>query len=828
MLNKIIKRDGTVEDFIPHKLNKWSQWASENLEDRANWSDVVLEAVSSLGTTAKSSELQDKLIKACVARNDWPHSLMAGRLYSANIHKEVFSGNIPTIKQLHTDLVKLGLMIELGYTDEEYEEIESIIDHTRDFRLSYFQIKHIMHKYVLQNRTEKKTYETPQFNYMRMAMALSSSDDPSVKLKNVERRYNYYSLQKINSPTPSHINLGTKSKGLASCCLYKADDNVESLGIGDYIALTMTAESAGIGGLINTRAPNDPVRGGFTPHRGKLPYFRSVAGAVHANTQGGRGGACTEYYSAFDPESITIAQLQNPKSTDDKSNRDIHFAMQGNRLLAKKVALNEDIFLFTSYSYPDLYEMLFSGDKDAFEELYNKYEKDGKPKQFINARKFIVIATQQSIEVATHYFAFMDEINRHTPFIEPIHSSNLCLEIVIPTAAYNYMPDLYKVEDNGVMEFIDFNDEVVSLPFSSKVTTNYKDGVALSIPKTTFAGNLKEGFDFKKLIKRSPTSEVGICSLASIPVCNIETDEEYEDVAYYCLKDITSNIHNTKYKLPHIGYTAKNRMNAGVGILGLAYQLAKEGIKYNSQEGFNRIHEIAERHAYFLIKASLRIAKEIGNAPWIHKTKWPDGWLPIDTYKSNVDSLVTVGLKYDWETLRQEIIAQGGIAHSSLIAHMPTESSSKAAGLPNGVYPIRAFTLEKSDQTNIIDWVAIDGDLLKDNYELAYDIPKKVMIYIYSIIQKFTDQAISADEYIDRSKDINVYTRDMCNDYVEMAKYGVKTRYYVNSKTSFDDKTRSITIIDNNDSHMTEEELAISSEPIFIKEKGCSSGVCDV
>ena len=112
-------------------------------------------------------------------------------------------------------------------------------------------------------------------------------------------------------------------------------------------------------------------------------------------------------------------------------------------------------------------------------------------------------------------------------------------------------------------------------------------------------------------------------------------------------------IHLSHYELPHVGYTAKNRLNAGVGIIGLAHYLAKNKLKYSSQEGKDEIHRLSEKHIYFAIKASLRLGKELGNAPWINKTKWPEGWMPIDTYNRNVDSVVTVKNELIGETLRK-------------------------------------------------------------------------------------------------------------------------------------------------------------------------------
>jgi ribonucleoside-diphosphate reductase alpha chain len=728
MIKQIVKLDGSIEEFTPSKVNGWGIWAADKLKDRVQWSEVVLEAVRTSPEVVKSQDLQDRLIDVCVSKGDWAHNLMAGRLYAARYSKQLYGNSVPTIKELFTTLQLIGLMKPLNYSDEEYAEIETYIDHKRDHDMAQFQIKQIRKKYSLQNRKTKTEYETPQFTYMRMAMALAEDEVGETKLKDVKAYYDHFSFQRINAPTPNYVNLGTKHNGYASCCLYTVGDTLASLAIGDHIAYTMTGMSAGIGGFINTRSVGDEVRQGLIEHQGKLPYYQSLAKAVKANLQAGRGGACTTYYSCFDPQAVAIAQVQNPRATEDVRNRDIHFAMLTNRLFAKKVAKDEDVFMFTVYSAPDLMKLFFSGDQDGFEALYNKYENDPTfEKKYTSAKSLAILLTQQSHEVSTNYFAFIDEINRHTAFKEAIHSSNLCVEITEPTAPYESMVDLYSIEDHG-------------------------------------------------------KGEVAICSLAAIVPDNIKSDEEHESAAYYSLKMIDKCIHLSHYALPHIGFTAKQRLNAGVGIVGLATCLARKNLKYSSLEGKEEIHRIHERHSFFMISASLKLGQELGNAPWMHKTKWPEGWLPIDTYKKNVDKIVNIPLQYDWEALRTAIIANKGIRNSCVIAHMPTESSAKASGRPKGVYPLTALSEKKSDSANVIDWCATDDDLIGSQYELAYDISSFDMIECYAVMQKFTDQSISADLFKDRVKFPVLSTKEMVEEFLHMVKYGMKTRYYQKSK----------------------------------------------
>lgn len=982
MIRKIVKLNGSVEEFSPSKINAWGIWASETLGDKVDWTSIVMDAVTGKPETVTSQELQLWLIEECLNKKTWSYYLMAGRLYAVYLRKLFYNVNgIPTVQELHALMHKDRVMVKLDYTDEEYAEIEKSISHDEDLKYPHFSLQYIREKYALKNRKTKKEYETPQFTYMRMAMALAEKETKETRIKHVKNYYMLFSKKLLSAPTPNYVNLGTIHNGLASCCLLASGDNGMSLALGDYIANIMTQNSAGIGVNIMSRSIGDPIRDGLIEHQGKKPYIDAISKAIKANLQNGRGGAGTMFYSAFDPEADLISQLRNPRSTEDRRNRDLHYAILLNRLFAAKAAKGETIFTFNVFTAPDLYHAMYSQDMALFEQLYNKYEHDSEfVKHYTDARELLKVVLNEAFETGTAYLAFIDEINRNTPFKQPIHSSNLCVapntqiltedgnipigrnegrtvkvwngvefsettivktatnvallnvnltngwflnatpehkwyvkdnlgnvvkkeskELVVGEELHNFELPLiegysaplsdfrYPTVRNSVADRVKWFEQLVSKIGQITVSKteafkiqirldvlNYGDALNISNSLATLGIKsryqhpnvlvvqhtevLKLGkvgfnlecefkygeFDSDETIKvrevrvkpglsdtycftepkrnmgtfnniltgqcleiTQPTEpyynpidleleedhgrgEIAMCSLAATVVDNIEATPDpeatYEMVTYYGLKMINFCIENNKYPFKHLAYTAKARRSAGFGIMGYASHLAKLGLSYSSEAGKRETHRVAERHFYHLAKASLRLSKEIGLAPWIHKTKWPEGWLPIDDYKRSVDDIVPGGFEYhyDWEELRTRIVANGGIAHSVLCAYMPGESSSKAVGGTNSIYPARRAQMMKTDNSVVVRWAAPYSDHVDYKYEFAYDIKTKDMIDTYAIFQKFTDQAISADLWRKITGDEKISSNEMLKDCFYMIKMGMKTRYYQNTETGGD------------------------------------------
>ncbi|BCM95155.1 putative ribonucleotide reductase alpha subunit [Burkholderia phage FLC6] len=942
MIETVINLKGEEEKFDAKKLNHWVQDAVGVAEDE--WSSIALETVRDLPKKVTVQRLMQKLIDTLLARDTWSHYLMAGRLRAVLDRIEIFgTKELPLVRAVQDRLHSAGLARKLDYSEYEWSVIEATVNHDQDLTYPHFAIEQLRFKYALQDFSTKTEYETPQFIYMRMAMALFESHPetmPGYPLENAEyakrsrlehviRIYRHFSNKRLSAPTPNYNNLGTYHKGYASCCLIAVGDSRWSLAAGDHITYMMTTQSAGIGTNLMTRSIGDPVQKGRFLHRGKLPYIATFGKNIRANLQGGRGGAGTLYFNLFDPEAQVIAGLRDTRASDTARNRDAHYAYMTNRFLTMKMAKGEDIFTWNIKNAPDLHEAFYGPDIQLFAKIYKKYEDDPNfKKNYAPARDIVVHAVQQGIQTGTIYAASIDEMNRNTPFLDPIHSSNLCVApgTIILTKEYGEraiseyrdrsvevwngfewsrvtvrqtspLEKLLRVYVKGGKGFLDCtsyhkwyvmrdgvetevrtkdlkrgdklasfkdprnageHDDVTILdienlgvensvycfsepkrhkamfngvvtgqclevseptqPYDGKdamkdlfseVEVGHASWVAVAengmehhvhskasevvtgpsgrwVAQSVKVGMQHNSKDYgvltvKQVLSVKKEPEVALCSLAATNITEEMSDAEYADVMYYAYKMIDYCILENEYILPHMGVTAKARMNAGVGMMGVATHMARKRLKFNSTEGLQELHRVYERHLYFAIQASIAISKERGLAPWIARTKWPDGWTPLKTYRKKVDTLANFEYQYDWDEVSEQIKANGGLAHSCLINFMPGESSSKALGATNSIYGIRELVLLKGDANNMLRWAAPYGDDPAYLYQRMWELTLPEQNSIYAIPQKFCDQSISADWYLDFTERLEVSSTEIVEAEMDRVEKGVKTRYYINT-----------------------------------------------
>lgn len=776
MINHVIKRNGKKARFQPDKLNKLASWATEH---NVSWSQIALNGLKKLSDGCTVQDIMQALIKACIDERSQSHLSVAGKIYVADLYKRVFAENDgKPIKLKHhlNKMYELGYYLAFDYSEEEFDLVDSWLKHENDYKLTYTQINQMESKYLVRNRVANVTYETPQFMYARIALAIFEKD-PN-RMYHIKNYLGMLQDLTLSLPSPNWSFIGTVNRTGASCCLYAAEDTDDSIAASEHITHKMTVAGAGLGNNLMIRSAQDSVKGGTIVHMGKLPYYRAQQGIAKSNKQGSRGGALTTYASILDPEIIKIIKARNPTTVSENKVDEIDYNIIFNNYFVQKLRAkgNQDWMLISIKVAPDLYKAFYSSNDELFAELYEKYAADETvPKTFVKARELGVMITSEQYETGRLYHSNASEMNTHTPFYDPIHSSNLCAEITLPTKPFHDTMALYEK----------FSSEYAYVQLEGERSERvFKDvDQAKEILNKFTVGDELEG---RKIVDIKTKNEIALCNIAAINLHKDFTDEEYVQACYYALRTVDYVIYNSDYTFPNVEYTAQQRMSAGIGLMNFAYELARNGMFYSTKAGKKHAHFIAERHFYSLVKASLLISKERGNAPWIHKTKWVEGWLPIDTYNKGVDEIADFEYKYDWEGLRVEVKDNKGIAHSALCAHMPGESSSQNLNATNGLYPVRKGNVLKTDGSKTNIFIAPDWDNISFNYELAWEVPVTDLADHYGIFQKFTDQTISADYYRDFTvpgKEA-LGNKELLSDFVYKFKRGTKTQYYTNSKTN--------------------------------------------
>ena len=296
--------------------------------------------------------------------------------------------------------------------------------------------------------------------------------------------------------------------------------------------------------------------------------------------------------------------------------------------------------------------------------------------------------------------------------------------------------------------------------------------------------------------------EIALCILSAINVGTIDKRDELESLCELAVRSLDEIIDHQQYPVRAAEISTKARRSLGIGYIGLAHYLAKKGYTYDQKLAWRQVDKLTEAFQYYLLKASNELAKEKGQCDYFHKTKYSDGILPIDTYKKEVDEVVTRNLSYDWEWLRKEI-KESGLRHSTLSAQMPSESSSVVSNATNGIEPPRDYLSVKKSKKGPLKQVVPDYKRLKNNYTLLWDMKSNEgYINVVAVMQKYFDQAISGnwsynpENYEDNQVPVSVMAQDLLTTY----RLGWKTSYYQNTydaKKDIDEPAHPIGFKDN-------------------------------
>ena len=730
---KVKKRNGSIEPLDLEKMHVMVERACSGLAG-VSASQVEIQSGLQFYDGITTAEIQEILVRSAsdlISLDNPNYQFVAARLLLFGIRKSLYGmiEDIPDLWDHINSCIEKGVYdagILEKYTKEEIMQVNGHIMHDRDFLFTYAGLRQVADKYLVQDRSTGKIYETPQQMYLMIALTIFAEYPQDTRLNYVRRYYDAISRHRINIPTPIMAGVRTPIRQFASCVLVDSDDTLDSIFSSDMAIGKYVAQRAGIG--INAgriRGINAKIRGGEVQHTGVVPFLKKFESTVRCCTQNGiRGGSATVHFPIWHKEIEDIIVLKNNKGTEDNRVRKLDYSIQLSKIFYQRFIDDGEITLFSPHDVPEMYEE-FGG--PSFDELYEAAEANPLiPKKTISAQELILALLKERAETGRIYIMNIDHVNDHSSFQVPIKMSNLCQEITLPTDPLQHI-----------------------------------DGAG----------------------------EIALCILSAVNLSKLKSWTQLEKLCDLSVRSLDVLIDYQEYPVKAAENATRQRRSLGIGFIGLAHYLAKLGFKYSDWQAHKAVHILTEKFQFYLLKASNQLAKEYGACGAFDATKYANKQMPVDHYKTDIDEFCwddknqKFELKEDWGGLAQEIWNHG-LRNSTLTAQMPSESSSVVCGTTNGIEPPRDYLSVKKSKKGVLKQIVPGFPHFKNDYTLLWDQKDNDgYIKIVAIMQKFFDQAISGNwSYNPLNYEGNeVPVSEMANDLLKTYKYGWKTSYYQNT-----------------------------------------------
>ena len=623
-----------------------------------------------------------------------------------------------------------GDYILTHYSRIEIDEAEGFIVKDRDKLFTYSGLDLLLKRYVIHDHNHVPL-ETPQEMFMGIALHLCMNEKID-RMKWVKRTYDMLSQLEVTMATPTMSNARKPYHQLSSCFIDMVPDSLDGI----YRSLDNFAKVSKLGGGMGmyfgkVRATGSTIRGFKGAAGGVIRWIRLVNDtAVAVDQLGMRQGAVAVYLDVWHKDLPEFLQLRTNNGDDRMKAHDVFPAVCYPDLFWKLADENIDapwylmcpheILAVKGYSLEDYYG-------EEWEKRYYDCVNDSHiSKRTVSVKDIVRLVLRSAVETGTPFAFNRDTVNRMNPngHAGMIYCSNLCTEIAQNMAPIEYVSTNISVE-NG-------------------------DTVLLT---TTRPG------DFV------------VCNLASLSLGNLplEDDEYMQRTIETAVRALDNVIDLNFYPLEYAKLTNHKYRSIGLGVSGYHHMLAKRNIKWESEEHLKFVDEVFERINFAAIKADNALAIERGAYKLFDGSDWQNG----DYFKKRGYT------SEKWKDL-QRSVCENGMRNAYLLAVAPTSSTSVLSGTTAGVDPVmKRFYLEEK-KGSMLPRVAPE---LSINtwwyYKPAHTINQTWSIKAAGMRQRHIDQAQSMNLYI-----TNEFTmRQVLNLYIEAWKAGVKTIYYVRSKS---------------------------------------------
>ena len=616
---KVIKRNGTAEEVSFDKVLQRIRKAAKGLQVNADvLSQQVLSQIIDGVHTSELDELTAQVAASlCTNHPDW--GVLSSRIAISNHHKQTKDSFSEVVLILaNQTMPKTGEKTQI-VSDElvaivkaHGTEIDARIEYDRDYLFDYFGFKTLERSYLLKD-TSMKIMERPQHLWMRVALALWSSDLPRAF-----ETYDLLSTKAFTHATPTLFNAGTPRQQLSSCFLLSmADDSIAGIykTLGDCAAISKYAGGIGLH-VHNVRARGSLIRGTNGQSNGLVPMLRVFNNTARYVDQGGgkRNGSFAVYLEPWHADVEDFLKMKLNTGSEEERARDLFYALWIPDLFMERVETDGQWTLFCPNEAPGLAEVW--GEK--FNELYTRYEREGRGRKQVSAQKLWFSMLDSQMETGTPYILFKDACNRKSnqQNLGTIKSSNLCTEII---------------------------------EYSSPTETAVCNLASLALPAFVVkdaAG--KPAYDYQALMKATRVA----------------------------IRNLNRVININYYPTPETERSNKRHRPVGLGVQGLAdvFAMLKLAWDDTAAEEVNQL--IFEYMYYAAVDESAALAEVEGAYETFAGSPASEGRLQPDLW--NITPITETRGTLDWAGLRAR--AARGIRNSLLIAPMPTASTSQILG----------------------------------------------------------------------------------------------------------------------------------------------------
>jgi ribonucleoside-diphosphate reductase alpha chain len=737
MIINVTKRSGKKELL---NLEKWQAQVAKVCSGIADVSPSMIEIKSQLHfyDGISTTQIDGITLRAIVDLIDVENNpdvghtnyqYVAGKQRLSMLRKDVYGHYEPP--RLY-DIVKTN--VETGlytnelldwYTEEDWDKMDSFMDHSKDEQYSYAAIEQLIEKYLVKNRSTKQTYETPQIRYIVASATIFHKEEPNTaRMRYIKEYYNAASDGLFTLATPVLAGLGTPTKQFSSCVLIRSDDDLDSIFASGEMMAKYASKRAGIGLEIGRLRPlGSPIRGGEIMHTGMIPFLKKWFGDLRSCSQGGiRNASATVFYPIWHHQFDDLIVLKNNQGTDETRVRFMDYGVVLSAFFWRRFKNKENITFFDPNEVPDLYEAFYSN-TELFEELYVKYEKQkGLRKKTMSAEEvFKSGILKERTDTGRIYLVFVDNVMNQGPFdpeYHTIYQSNLCCEILLPTKSFKRLDD--------------------------------SDGrIALCT-----LGSINWG------AFRNPEDMRRACRILHRSLNNIL---DYQDFL-----SIQSKLSNDEIR------------PLGIGITNLAYWHAKRSFKYGEKDSLQEVKTWMEHQSYYLTEASVELAQERGRCEHSDKTRYGQGVFPWELRAKGVNELANFEPELNWEGLRA-MMRSYGVRNATQMAVAPVESSSVVINSTNGIeMPMSLISVKESKAGSFVQ-VVPEYHKLKNKYQMMWD-QKDCDGYLKTaaVIAAYVDQSISTNTFYNPAHfpERKVPTTLIAKNLMQAHYWGLKTFYY--------------------------------------------------